>query len=151
MSNRPKILAKLMINEVFSFVKDDDRSFDEIIALRPQFDGVLSDVVVLLDLNIITTIQAKEILKLAWNPSSAFDLKTYLNQISSNDIDIESIIVAAINAEPNAWTDYIHGNDKASGPIMSHIIKKTQGSLNPKDIIILLKERRTDFNTSVAE
>jgi aspartyl-tRNA(Asn)/glutamyl-tRNA(Gln) amidotransferase subunit B len=63
-----------------------------------------------------------------------------LAQISDSG-ELESIVDAAIEAEPEAAADVRAGNQKAAGRIMGQVMKKTQGRADGSEVMRLIRER----------
>lgn len=54
--------------------------------------------------------------------------------------EIEGWVKEAIKINEKAFNDFKSGNEKASGPIVGYVMKKTKGRANPKVILELLKK-----------
>jgi aspartyl-tRNA(Asn)/glutamyl-tRNA(Gln) amidotransferase subunit B len=63
-----------------------------------------------------------------------------LAQISDSG-ELESIVDAAIEAEPEAAADVRAGNQKAAGRIMGQVMKETQGRADGSEVMRLIRER----------
>jgi aspartyl-tRNA(Asn)/glutamyl-tRNA(Gln) amidotransferase subunit B len=55
--------------------------------------------------------------------------------------ELESVVDAAIEAEPEAAADVRAGNQKAAGRIMGHVMKQTQGRADGSEVMRLIRER----------
>ncbi|NLI10926.1 MAG: Asp-tRNA(Asn)/Glu-tRNA(Gln) amidotransferase subunit GatB [Elusimicrobia bacterium] len=92
----------------------------------------------------ISSAAAKKLFEICWDnslsPAKAVEIHG-LKQ--SGDIgEIEEWVKEAVSANPEAFTDFKNGNEKASGPIVGFVMKKSKGKANPKIVGEILKKIR---------
>jgi aspartyl-tRNA(Asn)/glutamyl-tRNA(Gln) amidotransferase subunit B len=55
---------------------------------------------------------------------------------------LEGAVEEAIKAQPDAWTKYLAGEDKAAGALVGAVMKATRGQADGKAVTALLRSRR---------
>ena len=132
----PKLLANLIISEVFKLIGEEDG----IIAIAPEH---LAQVAQMLGEGTINSSVGKRLVKVLWeNDCDAREYveKNNLGQINDTEL-LGKIIDEAIENDPKSVADYKSGKTAALKAIMGKIMAKTQGRGNPVLISDLLSER----------
>lgn len=90
----------------------------------------------------ISSSAAKQLFEICWDNSISPVEAVEKYQLSqSNDTsEIEDWVRQAIQANPKAFNDFKAGNDKACGPIVGFVMKKSKGKANPKIVNNILKK-----------
>jgi aspartyl-tRNA(Asn)/glutamyl-tRNA(Gln) amidotransferase subunit B len=55
---------------------------------------------------------------------------------------VEAMVDAAIAAQPDAWTKYCNGEEKAVGALVGAVMKASQGKADGKIVTALLQKRK---------
>ena len=87
-------------------------------------------------------ISAKQVLDKIWKkPLSPKELieTSGMSQVSDEN-QIRQWAKEALSASPKAIEDFKNGNEKAIGPIMAMIMKKSNGKANPKATSSIIKD-----------
>lgn len=80
----------------------------------------------------------EEIIK---KPQSPLELIEKLGLKQTNDIfEIEKFVKEAIEFNKKAFEDFKKGQEKATGPIVGYVMKKSKGKANPKIVMDILKK-----------
>lgn len=103
---------------------------------------IVYELAVLISNDEVSSAGAKKIfehsIKTSISPLIAVD-ELNLRQVKDTS-EIEKWVREAINSNPKAFDDFKKGNEKASGPIVGYVMKKTQGKADPKIVIDILKK-----------
>ncbi len=90
----------------------------------------------------ISSTAAKQLFEICWDnsisPAQAVE-KHGLKQ-SSDTEEIEAWVREAVAANPEAFSDFKAGNEKACGPIVGFVMKKSKGKANPRIVADILKK-----------
>ena len=134
--NNPKILANLIISEVFRLASPDE--FD--VPFSPKY---LSDIVTYLEEEKINNNSAKKIIEEMWNTNKSpkeIIVEQDLEQINDEKI-LEEIISEVLKTSEKAVNEYKSGKEKALQSIVGKIMGKTKGKANPQLTLQILKEK----------
>lgn len=135
-SKNPKILANIIITELFRIVDTDD--------FHPPFAAEnLAELVNLLEEGRINSTTSKRVLEeMIKEDKSALEIvrEKDLEQIN-NEVRLLPIIEEAIGESERAVQEYRDGKEKALQAIIGKIMAKTKGKANPEKTIELLKGR----------
>ena len=56
--------------------------------------------------------------------------------------ELESMVDAAIEAQPDAWAKFCAGENKAAGALVGHVMKASKGQADGKLVNQLLNSKR---------
>lgn len=136
LSNDTKVLANLLISEVFRLVSADN--FD--VPFSPES---LSELVNFIDSGRVSISAGKKIVEKMFKEEKSPDdiIKEYdLEQINDEKI-LSPIVDEAIAASKKAVEQYKGGKEKALQSIVGKVMGKTKGKANPRLTIELLKKK----------
>lgn len=102
----------------------------------------LFEIAVLLSQNKISQSAAKKVFELCWDSEkkpSTIVQEEGLYQVN-DDTEIEKWVKEAVEFNKKAYDDFKKGNEKASGPIVGYVMKKSKGKANPALVNEILKK-----------
>jgi len=133
-----KVLANIIISEVFSRMNEDEKELGEI----PISAENLGKLAHLVDANVISSSIAKKVFAIMWeqddDPEIIVD-KEGLKQIS-DDGALRQMAEEVIAKNDKVVQDYLSGKEAAIQALMGQMMARTKGKANPKMVIDLLKE-----------
>ncbi|MCX7641543.1 MAG: Asp-tRNA(Asn)/Glu-tRNA(Gln) amidotransferase subunit GatB [Elusimicrobiales bacterium] len=135
-----KNALNIINTQVLAYINEKNIAEEEIsLYIKPQ---IVSQIALLLSKNDISSFGAKklfeEAIKTSKEPNILVD-ELNLRQISDFS-EIEKWVKEAISSHPKAFDDFKQGNEKASGPIVGYVMKKSGGKADPKIIIEIIKK-----------
>lgn len=85
---------------------------------------------------------AKQLVELCWDNSMkpAIAVEKHGLKQSSDTGEIEAWVKEAVAANKSAFEDFKKGNEKASGPIVGFVMKKSRGKANPQIVNEILRK-----------
>ncbi len=133
-----KIAANLLINELFGRLNKDNLSFNE----NPATVEQMRELINLIQKDEISSKGAKEIFDHIWNsggnPTVLVD-KLGLRQVQDTSL-IEQIVDNVIKENP-AQVDKVKSNPKLIGWFVGQVMKKSEGTADPKIINKIVNEK----------
>ncbi len=142
MSDQPIVIKNALniINtQLLGYMNDkkiDEHKIKE--AVKPS---IVFEIAQLISKNEISSAGAKklfdEAIKTKKSPMVLVD-ELNLRQVSDRK-EIESWVREAVSVNPKAYDDFKNGNDKASGPIVGYVMRKSKGKADPSVVIEILK------------
>ena len=145
-SERAKSVSNLIITEVNRLLNLADLSIDQT-KLTPSH---LAVVVAMVEEGTLSTTLAKTVLEEAFESGIAprqIVKEKGLVQISDRP-EVESAVLEAIDAHPQAVEDYIGGKETASKFLVGQVMKITRGKANPAVVNDLVKEKLEGLKVS---
>ncbi|MCG2725997.1 MAG: Asp-tRNA(Asn)/Glu-tRNA(Gln) amidotransferase subunit GatB [Elusimicrobia bacterium] len=149
LGGEPKISANLIATELMGRLNADKLEIKDC-PITPQYIAELAQ---LLKSGKISNTISKQVMDKIWEkPSSPKELieTSGMSQVSDEN-QIREWAKEALSKNPKAIEDFKNGNEKAIGPIMGMIMKKSKGKANPKitnSIIKALIQRLGDKSKS---
>ena len=131
----PKLLANLLISEVFRLRGQGE---DASIRICAQHLAALSE---LIGMGKINSSAGKKVLGAMWEEDEAPEQivkRLGLEQISDEAV-LKEHLAAALEANPNAVSDYRAGKASALQAVMGHVMKLTAGKADPVKLRSLLE------------
>ena len=125
----PVISANLLTGEVLSY---SNKNFIKLSDTKLTVDNFVK-LVNLLDKNIISNKQAKEIIEIILNEDKDVDVivkENNMEQISDDSFILE-IIDKVLNENPESIKDFKEGKDRAIKYLMGQVMKESKGKVNP--------------------
>ena len=141
-TNNYKSAANWVINEVKSFVNENNLSFSAFTVKPAQ----LAEIIKLIDENIISSSGAKTLFKeyTEGNTKSAVAIAEDLNLVQSSDIDeLTNWIDQALAKYPDKVKEYKNGKKGNINLFMGEVMKLSRGAADPKKTTKLLEEKLT--------
>jgi aspartyl-tRNA(Asn)/glutamyl-tRNA(Gln) amidotransferase subunit B len=141
-TNNYKSAANWVINEVKSFVNENNLSFSAF-TLKP---AQLAEIIKLIDENIISSSGAKTLFKAytEGNTKSAVAIAEDLNLVQSSDTDeLTNWIDQALAKYPDKVKEYKNGKKGNINLFMGEVMKLSRGAADPKKTTKLLEEKLT--------
>jgi len=135
--NLTNLIIVQMLNKINELHIKDEEIFEK--SIKPEYIALISD---LLSENKISYSIAKKIFDISWqenkNPNELLN-ELGLEIINSVE-EIRKLVKESIEYNKKAFEDYKKGQEKASGPIIGFILRKTGGKADPNIIKEILKE-----------
>ncbi|HOY40528.1 MAG TPA: Asp-tRNA(Asn)/Glu-tRNA(Gln) amidotransferase subunit GatB [Chitinophagales bacterium] len=141
-TNNYKSAANWVINEVKSFVNENNLSFSAFTVKPAQ----LAEIIKLIDENIISSSGAKTLFKAytEGNTKSAVAIAEDLNLVQSSDTDeLTNWIDQALAKYPDKVKEYKNGKKGNINLFMGEVMKLSRGAADPKKTTKLLEEKLT--------
>ena len=141
-TNNYKSAANWVINEVKSFVNENNLSFSAFTVKPAQ----LAEIIKLIDENIISSSGAKTLFKeyTEGNTKSAVAIAEDLNLVQSSDTDeLTNWIDQALAKYPDKVKEYKNGKKGNINLFMGEVMKLSRGAADPKKTTKLLEEKLT--------
>jgi aspartyl-tRNA(Asn)/glutamyl-tRNA(Gln) amidotransferase subunit B len=141
-TNNYKSAANWVINEVKSFVNENNLSFSAFTVKPAQ----LAEIIKLIDENIISSTGAKTLFKAytEGNTKSAVAIAEDLNLVQSSDTDeLTNWIDQALAKYPDKVKEYKNGKKGNINLFMGEVMKLSRGAADPKKTTKLLEEKLT--------
>ncbi len=133
--------VNLIMGPFFAKINELKISEDEILSKCIAPENIL-EIASLISKGEISSAAAKKLIELCWdnkmNPSHA--VEKYSLKQSSDTSEIEAWVKEAIEGNKKAFEDFKNGNEKASGPIVGFVMKKSRGKANPQIVNEILKK-----------
>jgi aspartyl-tRNA(Asn)/glutamyl-tRNA(Gln) amidotransferase subunit B len=141
-TNNYKSAANWVINEVKSFVNENNLSFS-VFTVKP---AQLAEIIQLIDENIISSSGAKKLFKAYTEgiTKSAVAIAEDLNLVQSSDTDeLTNWIDQALSKYPVKVKEYKNGKKGNINLFMGEVMKLSRGAADPKKTTKLLEEKLT--------
>jgi aspartyl-tRNA(Asn)/glutamyl-tRNA(Gln) amidotransferase subunit B len=141
-TNNYKSAANWVINEVKSFVNENNLSFSAFTVKPAQ----LAEIIKLIDENIISSSGAKTLFKAytEGNTKSAVAIAEDLNLVQSSDTDeLTNWIDQTLAKYPDKVKEYKNGKKGNINLFMGEVMKLSRGAADPKKTTKLLEEKLT--------
>jgi aspartyl-tRNA(Asn)/glutamyl-tRNA(Gln) amidotransferase subunit B len=135
--NNPKAIANWLIGDIKGYMNEHNIDF-RLLKTTPRH---LTEIIELIDKNIISNKMAKQILaEVLSTGRNANDIikENQLFQIT-DESEIQKLAQEVINENPKVVDDYISGKSNALGFLVGQLMKKTKGHANPATANKLLK------------
>lgn len=135
-----KNAVNLIMGPFFAKINELKIGEDEILSKCISPENLL-EIAFLISRGEISSPLARQLIELCWdnkmNPSQA--VEKYALRQSSDSGEIETWVKEAVEINKKAFEDFKNGNEKASGPIVGFVMKKSRGKANPQIVNEVLK------------
>lgn len=136
-TNNPKAVANWVMTEIFSRLTEEQKEE----AMIPFVPELLSELINLIDKDIISNSIAKKVFAIMWDEGkkpSVIVEEQGLKQIS-DDSELIEMAKDVISKNEKAVNDYLEGREQAIQALMGQMMRMTKGKANPKKVIEILK------------
>lgn len=140
----PRILAKLLINEVFPKLDAEGTAIEDIEVYHLGMTEMIADCARLLSINLLKPRQVKKMIADCWGyPFVGYGIIQYLGETDLLDEAPADALLQAIDealaANTKAVAEYRAGKEKAIGAIVGAVLKKVKA--DPAEVQVLIKEK----------
>jgi aspartyl-tRNA(Asn)/glutamyl-tRNA(Gln) amidotransferase subunit B len=139
-AKRGPIAARLLVNDVFALMKENDLSVDD---LPPVFGRATVDLVTLAETGLASTKQIREIMQKCFVENLAVDEVLRRDDVLAEAAGdtLATAIDEVFAANEKVVAEVRGGKDKAMGFLVGQTMKRLHGKVNPSDVQTKIRER----------